>query len=182
VVGFKRFAKVVDVIGAADKKDWPAIQVEELRQPVVLSDGVGASDLLFLPIIVPILIECTDSNIVLLSNIEHSSLLVGRVTMSVRDAFGKCDLLAQRLREVPLREGFSAHFLGNRSNFEIFADLLNQTLKVELCSRVCLRGDPWSCKRLVWVFIHEGFQGSRKFVEWAQSTVIIHPIQHGVAV
>jgi hypothetical protein len=142
VAGFKRFAKVLDVIGTTDEKGRPAIQIQELIQPVVLSNRVTGSDLPFYPMVVPIVKESTDSNILLLPNIECLSLVVGRIAMSMDDAFAVCDLLTKRLRGVLLREDFATHFLGNRSNSESLADLFNEIAKFGFC---------WSSRQLIFV-------------------------------
>jgi hypothetical protein len=124
---------MLDVIGTTDEEHRPTIQVQELIQPVGFSDRVGGSDLPFQPIVFPIVKEGTESNILLLANIEFLSPLVGWIAISMDDAIDMCNLLTQRMTKVLLREGFNAHFLGNRSSLGRLADLLDEIPKFTFC-------------------------------------------------
>jgi len=127
----KRAAKAFDVICATDKECRPTIQLQELIQPVVFSDRMRNSDLMFLSLLVPVVEESIESNILLLANLECLPLFVVRIAISMGDALSNCDLLAQRLRDVFLRRGFEAHLLGNRSNFEHVAGMFDEMPKFD---------------------------------------------------
>ncbi len=87
------------------------------------------SDLLFHPLLVPVVEKSIESNILLLPNVQRLPLFVIRIAVPMGDTLRICNPLAQRLRGVFLRQGFKIHFLGNRSNFEYVADLFDEIPK-----------------------------------------------------
>src|ERR1700730_8043322 len=129
-VRFKLVAKALDVICATNKESRPAIQVQQLIQPVAFSNRMRSSDLLLKPVGVPIVAEGLISNILLLPDTERLPLFVVGIAISMSDALSVCDLLAERLGGVLLRESLIAHFLGYRSHFIRLAALFEEIPKL----------------------------------------------------
>jgi hypothetical protein len=131
-VRFKLVAKALDLICATNKENRPAIQVQQLIQPVAFSNRMRSSDLLLKPVAVPIVEEGLIFNvryIVLLPDTDRLPLFVVGIAISMSNALSVCDLLAERLGGAPLRESLNAHFLGYRSHFIRLAGLFEEIPK-----------------------------------------------------